>query len=94
MTSRKRLAVAIAVAVIALSLFILGLVVLPDMLVMQVQADGSAGTTMPKLIGLLIPLAISVVFAVMYRAGDGKLKHLLIALVGLAMFGFTFFFNR
>jgi hypothetical protein len=60
---------------------------------MQVRSDGSAGTTMPKLLGLLVSFAISILFSVLYYVRAGKPKDLVFAVLGLAMFGFTFFFN-
>ena len=93
MNDKSRLLVAGLIVFLAIALFVLGMVILPDTIVMQVQADGSAGTTLPKLIGLLIPLALCGVFAVFYYKG-GKGKNLFVAIVGLVAFGLTFFFNR
>ena len=93
MNKNTKLLVTAAILLIAVALFVLGMIVLPDTIVMQVQADGSAATTMPKLIGLLIPLALSGVFAVLYYK-NGTGKSLLVSLIGLAAFGLTFFFNR
>ena len=93
MNDKKRLLIAGAILLLAVALFIVGMIVLPDTLVMQVQMDGSAGNTMPKLIGLLLPLGLSAVFAVLYYKG-GQGKNLLVAVVGLVAFGLTFFFNR
>ena len=93
MKEKTRLLIAGAILLLAVALFVLGVIILPDTLVMQVQMDGSAGTTLPKLFGLLIPLALSAVFAVFYYKG-GQGKNLLVALIGLVAFGLTFFFNR
>ena len=93
MKDKTRLFIAGAILLLAVALFVVGMIVLPDMLVMQVRTDGSAGTTLPKLFGLLIPLALSTVFAVFYyKSGQGK--NLLVGLIGLVAFGLTFFFNR
>ena len=78
---------------LAVALFVLGMIVLPDTLVMQMKTNGAAGTTLPKLIGLLIPLALCAVFGVFYYKG-GNGKNLFVALVGLVAFGLMFFFNR
>ena len=93
MNDKSRLLVAGLIVFLAIALFALGMVILPDTIVMQVQADGSAGTTLPKLVGLLIPLALCGVFAVFYHQG-GKGKNLFVAIIGLLAFGLTFFFNR
>jgi len=93
MKHKTRLLVAAGILLVAVALFVLGMIILPDTIVMQVQADGSAGTTLPKLAGLLIPLALSVGFAVLYYK-NGTTKSIVVALIGLVAFGLTFFFNR
>ncbi|MEZ4509644.1 MAG: hypothetical protein R2912_06210 [Eubacteriales bacterium] len=92
MEKNKRLYVALAIIVVALALFILGMVILPDMIVMQMQKDGSAGTTLPKLPGLLLPFALSSVFPILYYL-KGKPKDIVVGLVGIAASGLTFLFN-
>ena len=92
MTDRKRLIVTILILVAAAGAFVLGLIILPDTLVMQVTASGQPGTQMPKLIGLLIPLALSTVFSILYCKRDGA-KNLIVALVGIGMSALTFAFN-
>ena len=93
MNDKTRLLIAGAILLLAVALFIVGMIVLPDTLVMQMKTNGAAGTTLPKLIGLLIPLALSAVFAVLYYKGN-KGNNLLVAVIGLLTFGLTFFFNR
>ena len=93
MKDKTRLLITGVILLLAVALFVLGLLILPDMIIMQVQADGSVGNTMPKLIGLLIPFILCVVFGAFYYQG-GKGKNLLVAIIGLVAFGLTFFFNR
>lgn len=93
MKNKTRLIVSAGILLLAIAAFIVGLIILPDTIVMQVQTDGSTATTLPKLIGLLIPLALCGLFAVLYYK-NGTTKSLLVALIGLAAFGLTFFFNR
>lgn len=93
MDKNKRLYVTISILVVAVGLFILGMVILPETIVMQVQTDGAPGTTLPKLIGLLLPLALSTVFPILYYT-KGKPKDVVVGIVGLAAFALTFFFNR
>jgi hypothetical protein len=92
MTDRKRLIVTILILIAAAGAFVLGLIILPDTLVMQVTASGQPGTQMPKLIGLLIPLVLSAVFGILYCKKSGT-KTLIGALVGIGMFALTFAFN-
>ena len=93
MKDKTRLLITGLILFLAVALFVLGMIILPDTIVMQVQADGSAGNTLPKLVGLIIPLALCGVFAVFYYQG-GKGKNLFVAIIGLLAFGLTFFFNR
>lgn len=93
MKEKTRLLITALILLLAVGLFVIGMIILPETIIMQVQADGSTATTMPKLIGLLIPLALSAVFALFYYK-SGKSKQLLVAIIGLAAFGLTFFFNR
>ena len=93
MKDKSRLLIAGIICLIAVALFIVGMLVLPDVIVMQVQTDGSAGTTLPKILGLILPLALSCVFANMYYKG-GNGKNLFVAIIGLIAFGLTFFMNH
>lgn len=93
MKDKSRLLIAGIICLIAVALFIVGMLVLPDVIVMQVQTDGSAGTTLPKILGLILPLALSCVFAYMYYKG-GNGKNLFVAIIGLIAFGLTFFMNH
>lgn len=90
MKDKTRRLITGVILLLAVALFVLGMIILPDTIIMQVQADGSAGNTMPKLVGLLIPLALCAVFgAFYYKGGNGK--NLFVALVGLVAFGLMFF---
>lgn len=93
MTKQSRFYITVAISVLAVGLLILGLVILPDTIVMQIQANGTAGTTMSKYLGLMISFAISVVFAVLFYIKNGRVKDLVMSLIGLVLFGFTFYFN-
>ncbi len=93
MTKQTRFFISTAISVLAAGLLILGLIILPDTIVMQIPASGTAGTTMSKYLGLMIPFAISVVFAVLYYIKAGRVKDLVMSLVGMVLFGFTFYFN-
>lgn len=84
-------------AILALSvlLAVIGWFTLPDTLIVQIGTNGSAGNTMPKLWGLLLPLMISGVFSfVMMRCAQSeRLKYLIVSLVGLAVMAFEFIVN-
>ena len=93
MKDKKKMIVAIVLIVAAVALFIIGMIILPDTIVMQMLKSGTDTTTMSKLVGLLIPLVLTTVFPVLYYL-KGKPKDLVVSIVGLAIFGFIFFFNR
>lgn len=76
----------------ALVLSVVGWIVLPDTLVLQVTMSGGAGTTLPKIAGLALPFLISGVFAVLYNLRENK-KHLMISIIGLVVFIFIFVMN-
>jgi uncharacterized membrane protein len=86
---------AIAVIVIASALAIVGYIVLPDTLVMQVTASGSVATTMPKLLGLAIPTLISVGAALyfLFNKNSESNKSLWVSLIGILAFILTYAFN-
>lgn len=71
-----------------LSLFVIGNIVLyfflPDELVMQITADGSPGTTLPKLLGLGLLLAIEIVASVQLirkKENNDSTRWLMVAIV-------------
>ncbi len=80
-------------------LFLIGLVaavvgffVLPDSLVMQITATGDGGTVLPKLLGLLAPLAV-IALSFFLGKEKGDFKALFVAGVGLLMYVFIFIVN-
>ncbi len=86
---------AIAVIVIALALAVVGYIILPETLVMQVTLSGEAGTTMPKLLGLGIPTLISVGAALYFllNKDSESNKVLFVSFIGIFAFILTFVFN-
>lgn len=92
MEKQKRFTVALVIIALAAAAFITGMIILPDIVVMQVLKDGTPGSTMPKLVGLLIPLALSTIFPLLYYS-KGKSKDVVVGVVGLVAFGLTFIFN-
>jgi hypothetical protein len=76
----------------ALILTVIGYLILPETLVMQITFTGERGTTMPKALGLAIPLAISTVFSVLYYKSN-IFKHFLGSMVGILAFVLVFIFN-
>ncbi len=95
MNQKAKQVVAITVIAIAAVLAIVGYIVLPETLVMQVTATGTPGTTMPKLLGLAIPTLISI-GAALYFLLNKKFesnKSLWVSLIGILAFILTYAFN-
>lgn len=72
----------IAVSVV---LTVVGFLILPEELTVQIGLDGQASNTLPKLPALLIPLAMSTVFSILYMRGteDKKSRNLIVAVIGI-----------
>ncbi len=83
----------ISIVLSSVILAVIGYVVLPDTLVMQFTPSGEAGTTMPKILGLVVPLFITVTFSILFYKNKDSKKHLIIALIGLLIYAFIFIFN-
>lgn len=92
MEQRKKVFIFAGLVILAIVLFGVGLSILPDVLVMQITSSGAAGTTMPKAVGLAIPLALTAVFGFLWYKGDES-KYLLIAALGVVLNLVTFFMN-
>ena len=72
-----------------------GWFLLPDQLVMQIGVDGQPSNVMPKLFGLLIPVAVGAIGAGI-ASSTAKEKHLAGFITLAAAFlitGLTFFMN-
>lgn len=92
-SAQKRLVVMIVILILSAVLFVLGLFILPDTIVVQITASGADGNTLPKPLGLILPLGLSAFFAwLFYKRGEGR--NLALALLGIVLYGLTFYFNR
>lgn len=89
---KKRLYIVASVILLSVILAVVSWFVLPDMVAVQINMQGNAGNTVPKLIGILIPLFFSVVFSVLYYK-NGDLRHLLISVLGIVIGIVFIFFN-
>ena len=88
----KNLVPVAGILLLEIILVIIGFLILPDTLVMQITASGGAGNTMPKIVGLAIPFLLCAIFAVLYYFNTNK-KHLLIAGLGVVLTVITLVFN-
>jgi len=79
---------------VAAGLAVLEAVKLPATLVMQVTLSGTAGTTMPKALGLIVVFVFSAVFAsLFYFSQKGKVKNLVFYFVGLILYYLIYIMN-
>jgi lysylphosphatidylglycerol synthetase-like protein (DUF2156 family) len=93
--SMKKAIIMVLLITVVVALAIIGFITLPDVLIMQIQANGSAGTTLPKPIGLAIPLLVTVIFSVLYyKRNNNSNRNIGVALLGILMSVLTFVFNR
>lgn len=91
-TKNKKFVFTISVIVTALILAVIGFIILPETLVTQITLTGESGTTMPKAFGLAIPLAISVIFPLLYYKSNDN-KHAVLSVIGILAFVLVFVFN-
>ena len=77
----------------SLTMAIIGYLILPQTLIMQITIAGEAGNTMPKLLGLGIPLLICIISAVLYYLNESRKKYLFTAIVGVLIYLFIFVVN-
>lgn len=92
--NEKKQKILMAVLIVAALLFAgAGYFLLPDVLIVQITSSGAGGRTLPKLPGLLIPLIVTVVFALRYGK-SGESRSLLVAVIGLLADVVMFVANR
>ena len=87
----------LGIGIIALSLVltVVGWLILPDTLIIQIGADGRASNTLPKLPALLIPLALSCVCSGLYMGNvtNRRSRDLLLAVAGIGLSIVTIIIN-
>lgn len=89
----KKLIIAIIIMAVAVAMAIVGFIILPDTLVVQINGTGQASNTMPKILGMLIPFLICIVFSIMYLKSEKGSKSLIVSLIGIVAFALLFIFN-
>lgn len=89
---KKRDVLCIAMGVIAVVLAVVGWMILPDQVAMQIGMDGGLQNYMPKPMAMLLMLVLQAVMIGLYRSG-GRAAHLAAAVVVLVLPLFTFWMN-
>ena len=78
---------------VAVALFTLGMMILPETIITQFGRNVGEVSTMPKMLGLAIPAVLCILFSVLFYR-NGKSKDLAIAIFGVVLYGLAFFVNR
>jgi len=91
-TDKKIILITAANIFLCAAAAIVGFIVLPESLIVQVTFSGAAGNVVPKFVGLLIPVAINIPFSILY-AVKKETKYILISLISYLIFALLFIFN-
>lgn len=96
MNNSKDKIIAYIIISVSVILFIVGYLLLPNEIVVQIGFDGKPSNTLPKIIGLFIPFLISSLFAFISLKGnrETKAKNLIISIIGIVIFIFMFIMNH
>lgn len=98
MKRSREQAVGLVIIAISAALAVLGYLMLPEVMAVQIGLNGQVSNSLPKIPALLIPFAISTIAAIRYMTGgaSGRAKNLLLAVVGLgiAVLGFVINYGR
>lgn len=92
MSKKVRILKSGILVLLAIGLYVLGIILLPKTIGLQIQLDGSMDNYLSKYLGLLIPLAVTAGGAVVYYAKEES-KALFVSLLGLGIYAVTFIMN-
>ncbi len=87
MNVNKEKVIGLVIVAVSVILAVVGFIVLPETLIVQIGLDGQASNTLPKIPALLIPLALSTVFSVLYMKDNAekKSRNLIVAVIGVVV---------
>ncbi len=89
----KKQIIAVCIIAAAVILAAVAFIVLPETLVMQIDTAGNASSTMPKIVGVLIPFLFTVIFTLLYLKRENDRRSFWLALLGIVLFALVFIFN-
>ena len=78
---------------LAVALFVLGMITMPETIITQFGRNVGEVSTMPKMLALAIPAVLCILFSVLFYR-KGKSKDLAIAIFGVVLYGLAFLVNR
>ena len=87
---KKKQVISALLILASLGLAVLCFFILPESVIIQFSVNATGNTAVPRLVAILIPLALGIGGAVsgFFEKEDGDAKHkgLIVSLVGLALF--------
>ena len=92
MTKNKRFILCGGLILVGLALYVLGVIILPETIGLQMQLDGTMDNLVNKYIGLLIPLVLTVGGSVFFFMKEEK-KALGFSALGILLSVITFWMN-
>lgn len=90
---RQKLFITSAIIIISIILAVISWFILPDEIAVQITMSGSAGNTVPKIFGILLPLLLSVPFSISFYKKNEK-KHLIYSIIGVVIAIVFLIFNK
>ena len=85
----------IAIIILSIVIAVIGFIVLPDIVVMQLRMDGHTTNSMPKAVAVLISWALTAGGAVwqLFMKGEEKSKALSVSVIGIVVSIVTIIMN-
>lgn len=85
----------IAIIILSIVIAVIGFIVLPDIVVVQLRMDGHTTNSMPKAIAVLIPWALTAGGALwqLFMKGEEKSKALSVSVIGIVVSIVTIIMN-
>ena len=92
MNKKTRYILCGGLTLLGFALYILGAIILPPTIGMQIQLDGTLGNEVNKYVGLLLPLGLTVGGAAVFCIKEIR-KALGISGLGILLYGITIWMN-
>ncbi|MEA4822836.1 MAG: hypothetical protein VB111_01815 [Clostridiaceae bacterium] len=92
-TVQKKRTIALLLILVALTIAVIGYIILPDRLIVQITTAGQTPTTLPKPAALGVPVVLCGIFSVAYIREEKTVKNLIIAIVMVIVMLLTLWIN-
>lgn len=94
---KKKKIISVILFIISVILTVIGVIFLPATVITQISVTGSPSSTMPKILAVLLPFALSMAYPLtaFFSKDEDKtnFKVMLVTVVGFICYGFMFFVN-